>query len=251
MTGSSAWQRPQSPAPGRYPQGYGQAYPPTAPPVAYGGGGYFPPGTPPDIVSCFQRVDRDFSGFIDERELQAALCSGYHPFSMRTVRLLMFLFNSTGDSSKIGPNEFVALWTCLGQWRAIFERFDRDRSGKIDAGEFRDALLSLGYAVPPTVLQVLLSKYQNNDQYGVQGVLNFDSFVECGLIIKVRNSNHLHCGFQNIGPSLIIEGSPLKFTVIVIPVYLSYSNYLFRTVFILLLGSCSLNIMTVLVLTKV
>lgn len=35
--------------------------------------------------------------------------------------------------------------------QAIFERFDRDRSGKIDSMELRDALYSLGYAIPPSV----------------------------------------------------------------------------------------------------
>lgn len=60
--------------------------------------------------------------------------------------------------------------------QAIFERFDRDRSGKIDSSELRDALLSIGYAVPPSVLQVLVSKY--NDGKTGKGALSFDSFVE-------------------------------------------------------------------------
>lgn len=60
--------------------------------------------------------------------------------------------------------------------QAIFERFDRDRSGKIDSMELKDALYSLGYAVPPSVLQVLISKY--DDRSGRRVELNFDSFVE-------------------------------------------------------------------------
>ncbi|CAN1128584.1 Probable calcium-binding protein CML48 [Linum perenne] len=81
-----------------------------------------------------------------------------------------------------GPKEFSALWTCLGQWRAIFDRYDRDRSGKIDLFELRDALYGLGYAVPPSVLQILMSKY--DDGSGGKIELSFDSFVECGLILK-------------------------------------------------------------------
>jgi len=60
--------------------------------------------------------------------------------------------------------------------QATFQRFDRDRSGEIDSAELKDALLSLGYAVPPSVIQVLISKY--NDGRGGRGSLNFDSFVE-------------------------------------------------------------------------
>ncbi|KAI3823303.1 hypothetical protein L1987_04738 [Smallanthus sonchifolius] len=127
-------------------------------------------------------VDLDRSGFIDAKELQRALNSGYQKFSIRTIRLLMFQFRNPNDPFRTGPKEFADLWSCLGQWRAIFERFDRDRSGKIDAAELRDALYSLGYAVPPSVLQLLISKY--DDQSGRRVDLSFDSFVECGMIVK-------------------------------------------------------------------
>ncbi|PKA65760.1 putative calcium-binding protein CML48 [Apostasia shenzhenica] len=53
---------------------------------------HFPPGTHPEIVRSFHAVDLDRSGFIEETELQAALSSGYQKFSVRTIRLLMFLF---------------------------------------------------------------------------------------------------------------------------------------------------------------
>lgn len=58
----------------------------------------------------------------------------------------------------------------------MFDRFDRDRSGKIDAAELKDALYSVGYALPPSVLQVLISRY--DDGSGRRVELNFDSFVE-------------------------------------------------------------------------
>ncbi|KAJ4979047.1 hypothetical protein NE237_009827 [Protea cynaroides] len=163
------------------PQPFGQ-------PSSYGyssvshSGCYFPPGTHPEIIRSFQIADRDRSGFIDELELQKALSSGYQKFSLRTIRFLMFLFKNPNESSKIGPNEFAALWNCLGQWRRIFQSFDKDKSGKIDSMEMRDALFSLGYAVPPSVLEVLISNY--DDGSGRRVELNFDSFVECGMIIK-------------------------------------------------------------------
>jgi calcium-binding protein CML len=60
--------------------------------------------------------------------------------------------------------------------QGIFERYDKDRSGKIDLFELRDALYSLGFAIPSSVLQVLISKY--DDGSGRRIELNFDSFVE-------------------------------------------------------------------------
>ncbi|EFJ19099.1 hypothetical protein SELMODRAFT_111674 [Selaginella moellendorffii] len=80
-----------------------------------------------------------------------------------------------------GPTEFATLWKALRDWRGTFERFDRDRSGRIETGELRDALLSLGYAVPPSVLQILVSKY---DKTGQARGLDYDNFVECGLVVK-------------------------------------------------------------------
>ncbi|KAB5541813.1 hypothetical protein DKX38_014787 [Salix brachista] len=148
---------------------------------SYGYSG-FPPGTSPDIIRSFEMVDRDRSGFIDENELQQAISSGYQRFNIRTVRLLMFLFKNPNDSLRCGPKEFAALWSCLGQWRGIFERYDKDRSGKIDLFELRDALYSLGFAIPSSVLQVLISKY--DDGSGRRVELNFDSFVECGMMLK-------------------------------------------------------------------
>ncbi|KAI3966123.1 hypothetical protein MKW92_019964 [Papaver armeniacum] len=187
-SGSHRYNGQQQQQPGYPPSssgyGYGSSggYPPAPPPASIYGGVSFPQGTNPEIIRSFHTVDKDRSGFIDERELQEALSFGYQRFSLRTVRLLMFLFKNTYDPLRIGPNEFAALWSCLGQWRGIFERFDRDRSGKIDSMELKDALLSLGFAVPPSVLQLLMSKY--DDGSGRRGELNFDSFVECGMIVK-------------------------------------------------------------------
>ncbi|KAJ7981172.1 putative Ef-hand calcium binding protein [Quillaja saponaria] len=147
----------------------------------------FPPGTDPEVIRSFQTVDRDRSGFIDENELQQALSSGFHRFSLRTIRFLMFLFKNPNNPLRIGPKEFAALWSCLGQWRAIFERYDRDKSGKIDPMELRDALYGIGYAVPASVLLLLITKY--DDGSGRRVELNFDSFVESGMIVKVSLEN--------------------------------------------------------------
>ncbi|KAB1200631.1 putative calcium-binding protein CML48 [Morella rubra] len=134
----------------------------------------FPPGTHADVIRSFQMVDRDGSGFIDENELQQALSSTYQRFSLKTIRLLMFLFKNPRDPLRIG--EFFNLIV------TIFERYDKDRSGKIDLFELRDALYGIGYAVPASVLKLLLSMYDNGSGRKVE--LTFDSFVECGMIVK-------------------------------------------------------------------
>ena len=67
-----------------------------------------------------------------------------------------------------------AMFCCIFQ--ATFERFDRDRSGRIDTSELRDALLSLGYSVSPTVLDLLVSKFDNTG--GKSKAIEYDNFIE-------------------------------------------------------------------------
>lgn len=56
-------------------------------------------------------VDRDHSGFIEDKELQQALSSGYQNFSLRTIRLLIFLFkNPTESSLKIGEQCYLFIY---------------------------------------------------------------------------------------------------------------------------------------------
>jgi len=44
-------------------------------------------------------------------------------------------------------------------FQAIFEWFYRDRNGRTDTSGLHDVLLSLGYSVSPTGLDLLLSKF--------------------------------------------------------------------------------------------
>jgi len=64
-------------------------------------------------------------------------------------------------------------------FQSIFERFDKDRSGKIDSIELRDALLSLGYAVSPVVLDLLVSKFDKTG--GKSKAIEYDNFIEYGF----------------------------------------------------------------------
>ncbi|CAN1256180.1 Calcium-binding protein CBP [Linum perenne] len=164
--------------------GGGSGYPPSA---SYGSPfaslvpSAFPPGTDPSIVACFQMADQDGSGFIDDKELQRALSSYNQSFSLRTVHLLMYLFTNT-NTRKIGPKEFTQVFYSLQSWRGIFERFDRDRSGKIDANELKEALLSLGFSVSNVVLQLLVSKFDKTG--GRNNAIEYDNFIECCLTVK-------------------------------------------------------------------
>nr|GEX72327.1 probable calcium-binding protein CML49 [Tanacetum cinerariifolium] len=198
--GAPTSQNPNKPPKENKPQGgggYGAAPPPPggayghAPPQGQGapyGSPFaallpstFPPGTDPNVVACFQVADQDGSGVIDDKELQRALSSYNQSFSIRTVHLLMYLFTNT-NTRKIGPKEFIQVFYSLQNWRANFEKFDRDRSGKIDINELREALMSLGFAVSPVVLDLLVSKFDKSG--GKNKAIEYDNFIECCLTVK-------------------------------------------------------------------
>ncbi|KAL1821030.1 calcium-binding protein CBP [Daucus carota subsp. sativus] len=184
-----------APAPGSAPYGgpapaapYAQPQPGyPAPGAAYGSPfaslvpSNFPPGTDPNVISTFQMADRDGSGFIDDLELQKALTTYRESFSLRTVHLLMYLFTNS-NTRKIGPKEFTSVYYSLQSWRAIFEKNDRDHSGKIDASELREALMSLGFVVSPVVLDLLVSKFDKTG--GRNKAIEYDNFIECCLTVK-------------------------------------------------------------------
>ena len=44
----------------------------------------------------------------------------------------------TNHSGQIDMNEFQALWNYIHQWKGVFDGFDRDRSGAIDANELNN-----------------------------------------------------------------------------------------------------------------
>ncbi|XP_074356521.1 calcium-binding protein CBP-like [Apium graveolens] len=62
----------------------------------------------------------------------------------------------------------------------IFEKNDGDISGKIDASELREALVSLGFVVSP--LDLLVSKFDKTG--GRNKAIEYDNFIECYLTVK-------------------------------------------------------------------
>lgn len=49
----------------------------------------------------------------------------------------MFDRDNTGQ---IELNEFQALWSYIQQWKGVFERFDGNRSGQIEAHELQQGI---------------------------------------------------------------------------------------------------------------
>ncbi|KAH8960122.1 hypothetical protein BDL97_06G114900 [Sphagnum fallax] len=162
---------------------------------------HFPPGTESEIVRVFEKADLDRSGTIDAMELGRVLSTEYGSFSPRTVRRMLHLYaDDKNNTTCIGPAGFVPLWRAIRHWQIVFERFDRDRSGTIERNELQEALLSLRLDIPPQVLHMLVSTF---DTTGHGRSIQYDNFIECGLIVKglsekFMEKDHNYSGFATL-----------------------------------------------------
>lgn len=170
--------------PGAPPTGYPgapQGGYPGAPQGGYPGapGGYGAPQVDPQIASWFNAVDQDRSGQIDAKELQRALVNGnWSNFSEEACRMMIDMFD-LDRSGSINMYEFGSLFKYINDWKGLFERIDRDRSGFIEEQEFRQALEQMGYRFSPHFVNNLLAKY---DPRGRK--LTLDNFIVASVQIK-------------------------------------------------------------------
>jgi len=150
---------------------------------------------PPDVnkdesYAWFLAVDQDGNGQLSPEELRSALLNeGGLSFSASTVKYLMGIFDVDG-SGTIGFDEFAPLWRFMTQWRRMFDSFDIDRDGRIDAAELGQALDHYNLHVGQPILNMLVNKYgitaQRNQPPGrpprVQ--MDLDHFVCACVVVR-------------------------------------------------------------------
>ncbi|XP_052764129.1 peflin-like isoform X2 [Mya arenaria] len=156
----------------------------------YGQPGYgAPPGQPgqwgapqvdPQVQAWFMAVDADRSGRISALELQQALVNGnWSHFNPETCRLMIAMFDKD-QTGQIELPEFQALWSYIQQWKGVFERFDGNRTGSIEAHELGQALTGMGYNFSPQFHQMCITKF---DFHGRRS-MNLDQFIQCCVMVK-------------------------------------------------------------------
>ncbi|XP_076841257.1 calpain-8 [Brachyhypopomus gauderio] len=100
-------------------------------------------------------------------------------FSMETCRHIISLLDKDG-SGRLGLLEFHTLWMKLQKYLEIFNRRDTDRSGTMSSHEMREALTEAGFQINTPVLQVIISRYADQ-----QRAIDFDSFVGCLIRLEM------------------------------------------------------------------
>ncbi|KAK2907101.1 hypothetical protein Q8A67_006086 [Cirrhinus molitorella] len=99
-------------------------------------------------------------------------------FSMESCRNIISLLDRDG-SGKLGLVEFHILWIKIQKYLEVFKKHDTDNSGTMNSHEMRAAVKEAGFQLNSDVLQVVISRYANQ-QYAI----DFDSFVGCLIYLE-------------------------------------------------------------------
>jgi Ca2+-binding EF-hand superfamily protein len=124
------------------------------------------------LQQWFQGVDKNNSGSIDEKELQAALSSGGFSFSLECSLLMVKMFDA---NKKDGLNlqEFSNLYQYVTQMKSAFTQVDKDRSGSLSIQEVYAAIQSVGFQIQQQTFAQLFAKFDRKKQNS----LGFDGYI--------------------------------------------------------------------------
>lgn len=129
----------------------------------------------PEAYQWFQSVDADHSGFISQKELKQALVnSNWSAFNDETCLMMINMFDKT-RSGRIDAYGFSALWDFMQRWRALFQQYDRDRSGCISSTELHQALTQMGYKLSPQFSDTLVQRFTHR---GGRPGIQLDRFIQ-------------------------------------------------------------------------
>jgi len=152
--------------------------------MAYNPYGYGAPVAPgginPETQRMFDMVDRDRSGKISAKELQAALINGKgENFSDNACAIMIGMFD-VDQSGTIDVYEFEKLFGYMNQWLSCFKTYDRDNSGHIDEQELFQALTQMGFRFSPDFIKFLVAKCDPTTKQEV----SVDQFIV--LCVKIQ-----------------------------------------------------------------
>ena len=155
----------------------------------------------PEIRAAFERYDRNKSGKLDYSELHAALKEcGCDPSQAKDL-LNKYDANRNGvleleefarlvEAMRRRGIEMAAREATKYSWvaadiRAAFERYDRNKSGKLDYSELRSALKECGLDPSVEYAKELLNKYDANKN----GLLELEEFAQLVEAMRRRGTD--------------------------------------------------------------
>jgi len=174
-----------------------------------------------ECYAWFVAVDQDGNGQLSLEELRSALLNdGGLKFSIKTVAYLMSIFDLDGNG-EIGFQEFEPLWYYITPWRKMFDSFDTDRDGRVDASELGRALGYYNLHVGSTVIDMLVKKYGTTIRHRHGGIpprpyVDLDHFICACVVVRQIYGLYDKCSAGGAGPTQITRDEFLQ-TVISLP----------------------------------
>lgn len=111
-----------------------------------------------DLRRWFDTIDRNRSGTLDAKELQAALAMGNLHFSLKAVAH-MIRIHDPDRSGTIDFREFQTLHNFLMTMQGSFQHFDKDRSGSLNRQETYQAVTQAGYRLDGPAFEALFKAF--------------------------------------------------------------------------------------------
>ncbi len=147
------------------------------------------------MQAAFKKYDVDKSGFLDYSEVRKALETVKLSMDGPASKGLLKKYDKDG-SGKMELDEFVELVFALrainldladadAELKATFNKFDRNKSGKLDHKELRKALEAVGLTMDGPQAQGLLAKYDEDGS----GLMELDEFKQLCMALKSVNLN--------------------------------------------------------------
>jgi len=128
----------------------------------------------PDASLIFTAMDRSGDNAVDVYELQYGLSHGGRvSFDLKTCQLLVNMYDIE-KKGHVNKNQFVSLWGYLDQWRSVFNKHDKDKSGTVNKAELWDSLGEVGYRFSQPFFEHLYRTYDRDKT----GAISFDEFIQ-------------------------------------------------------------------------
>lgn len=107
------------------------------------------------------------------------VCVFNQNFHFYTIMSISGIFDKDQNGT-IDLKEFQQLLAYIEQWKGVFERYDRDRSGNIDARELHTAYNEMGFRVSPAFCQNVVVKFDRQAKRS----LKFDDFIQSCVMLR-------------------------------------------------------------------
>jgi len=103
-------------------------------------------------------------------------------------------------NGEIGIEEFKPLWDYVKQWREMFESFDYNQDGIIDAAELSSALNHYNLQVGAPVVNLLVHKYGTHHGHNSPPQIELDRFVCACVVVQQMCALYDRCGASRASP---------------------------------------------------